>query len=104
MTAAAQPQPDCDAPARVPTRARQRLPAGTCDSHLHVFGPHARYPLDARRNYTPHECSLEDYRQVMQAVGIERAVLVQTRPTPASWSTTWESCLAWCAGIRFSIC
>jgi predicted TIM-barrel fold metal-dependent hydrolase len=70
-------QADCDPPARGPLRASRRLPGGTCDSHLHVFGPHARYPLDPRRSYTPHECSLDDYRQVMQAIGIDRAVLVQ---------------------------
>jgi len=73
----APPLPDCDPPPRVPTRAAERLPAGTCDSHLHVFGPPARYPLDPRRNYTPHECSLADYRQVMEAIGVDRAVLVQ---------------------------
>lgn len=77
MSAASPPQADCAPPARVPSRAKHGLPAGTCDSHLHVFGPYARYPLDARRNYTPHECSLDDYRQVMEAIGVDRAVLVQ---------------------------
>lgn len=77
MSAASQPQADCDPPAPAACRSEQRLPAGTCDSHLHVFGPHARYPLDTRRNYTPHECSLDNYRQVMQAIGVDRAVLVQ---------------------------
>jgi predicted TIM-barrel fold metal-dependent hydrolase len=77
MNAEPQPLPDCDPPPRSPARAVRGLPAGACDSHLHVFGPHARYRLDARRNYTPHECSLDDYRQVMRTTGIERAVLVQ---------------------------
>ncbi|HSV46849.1 MAG TPA: amidohydrolase family protein [Ramlibacter sp.] len=77
MNIASPPHADCDPPARAPSRAAQRLPAGTCDAHLHVFGPHARYPLDARRNYTPHACGLDDYRQVMQAIGVDRAVLVQ---------------------------
>ncbi|MEO8079531.1 MAG: amidohydrolase family protein [Caldimonas sp.] len=44
---------------------------------MHVFGPQSHYPLDPRRNYTPHECSLADYRRVMATCGIERAVLVQ---------------------------
>ena len=77
MTGVAPPRADCDPPPRAPRRTAQRLPAGSCDAHLHVFGPHARYPLHARRNYTPHECSLTDYRQVMEAIGVDRAVLVQ---------------------------
>jgi predicted TIM-barrel fold metal-dependent hydrolase len=50
---------------------------GFCDTHLHVFGDAARYPLDPRRNYTPQPASLARYRDVMAACGIERAVLVQ---------------------------
>jgi predicted TIM-barrel fold metal-dependent hydrolase len=50
---------------------------GFCDSHLHVFGDPARYPLDPRRNYTPERATLAQYRAVMAACGIERAVLVQ---------------------------
>src|SRR3546814_9798896 len=44
---------------------------------MHVFGPRSRYKLDARRSYTPHESPLAQYRAVMCALGIERAVLVQ---------------------------
>jgi predicted TIM-barrel fold metal-dependent hydrolase len=68
---------DCDPPSRDPVPATALLPPGACDTHVHVFGPHRRYPLDARRNYTPHECALDDYRKVMRALGIGRAVLVQ---------------------------
>ena len=53
------------------------LPTGTCDTHFHVFGPQTRYPMDARRGYTPHQCTLDDYRDVMRAVGIARGVIVQ---------------------------
>lgn len=56
---------------------RSPLPPGTCDTHFHVFGEAARYPLDPRRNYTPSVCALVQYREVMRACGIERAVLVQ---------------------------
>jgi len=69
--------PDCDPPPHDPAPAAQALPAGTCDSHFHVFGPQGRYPLDPRRNYTPHESSLDDYRRVMRAIGIRRGVIVQ---------------------------
>lgn len=100
MSEWASPQPDCDPPARVPSRAERRLPAGTCDSHLHVFGPHSRYPLDPRRNYTPHECSLDGYRQVMQAIGIERAVLVQPSVYGTDNSAMLDALRAGGAGFR----
>jgi predicted TIM-barrel fold metal-dependent hydrolase len=50
---------------------------GFCDTHLHVFGDTARYPLDPRRSYKPEPASLAKYRAVMADCGIERAVLVQ---------------------------
>jgi predicted TIM-barrel fold metal-dependent hydrolase len=50
---------------------------GFCDCHLHVFGDAARYPMDPRRSYTPASAALAQYRAVMVACGIERAVLVQ---------------------------
>jgi predicted TIM-barrel fold metal-dependent hydrolase len=69
--------PLCAPPPKPPAAARTPLPAGACDSHVHVFGEPGRYPLAPGRNYTPHVCSLRDYREVMAALGIERAVLVQ---------------------------
>ncbi|MEP7084364.1 MAG: amidohydrolase family protein [Betaproteobacteria bacterium] len=54
-----------------------RLPAGSCDTHLHIFEPVERYPLSPGRGYTPATATLADYRALMDAVGIERAVLVQ---------------------------
>lgn len=55
----------------------RRPPPLACDCHIHVFGPYARYPLDAERKYTPAEARLEDYRRVMAALGTGRVVLVQ---------------------------
>ena len=69
--------PDCDPPPRNPLPAIHTLPSGTCDTHFHVFGPQDRYPMDPRRNYTPHECSIDAYRDVMRAAGIARGVIVQ---------------------------
>ncbi len=55
----------------------ERLPHGTCDCHIHVFGPPARYPLVAVRNYTPQPADLAAYGAVMANTGIDRAILVQ---------------------------
>lgn len=65
--------PGFDASPRVP---RLRLPALACDSHHHVFGPYARYPMQPVRSYTPPEATLEDYERMCRTVGIGRSVLV----------------------------
>lgn len=44
---------------------------------MHVFGAAERYPLAPDRSYTPQPCSIADYRVLMKALGIARAVLVQ---------------------------
>jgi len=53
------------------------LPKNSCDVHAHVCGPRDRYPLVANRLYNPPVASLEDYRQMLDKLGIDRAVLVQ---------------------------
>lgn len=52
-------------------------PAGATDCHLHVFGPHERYPLAAQRAYTPDEATPEALWARLGSGGISRAVLVQ---------------------------
>ena len=54
-----------------------RAPAGTCDTHAHILGPYDRFPLDEGRFYTAPESPLEAYIALQQALGIERAVIVQ---------------------------
>jgi predicted TIM-barrel fold metal-dependent hydrolase len=54
-----------------------RPPPLSCDCHIHVFGPFARYPLDAAAKYRPEEARLEDYLKVAAALGMGRVVLVQ---------------------------
>lgn len=56
------------------------LPAGACDCHLHVFGPHARFALAPGRSYTPPEATLADYEARAAALGLSRMVLVQPSP------------------------
>ncbi len=48
-----------------------------CDCHAHVCGPESRYPYAASRLYTPHDALPSDYRRMLDALGIERGVLVQ---------------------------
>ena len=58
-----------------PTLPRQRLPAGACDSHFHVFED--AYPCAEPRSYTPAPAPMDSYRAVMSALGVDRAVLIQ---------------------------
>ncbi|TCT03580.1 amidohydrolase family protein [Aquabacter spiritensis] len=54
------------------------MPAGACDSHAHVCGPLDRYPAFAERIYSPPpEATLDNYRAMLAALGVSRAVLVQ---------------------------
>ena len=69
--------PDCAPHDPAPKRAAEALPAHACDVHAHVCGPQSRYPLIAERLYTPPEASPQDYRHMLDALGIERGVLVQ---------------------------
>lgn len=60
-----------------PTKPKFVAPAGACDTHLHVYGPSAFYPLAAERNYTPDPRStLDDYLKVHRTLGLERAVII----------------------------
>lgn len=59
------------------------MPKGTCDCHVHVFGPFDKYPLAAARSYTPPPAIVDDLIARMDAAGVERAVIVQ----PSAYGT-----------------
>lgn len=51
------------------------FPAGACDTHVHVYDH--RHPASATATLFPPDASLDDYRSVRTALGIDRVVLVQ---------------------------
>lgn len=57
----------------------ERLPKNSCDTHLHVFGDATAYPpANPNALYRPPEhCNFAALRSLHDAMGIERAVLVQ---------------------------
>ncbi len=69
--------PTCAPPDFAVRRPRLQIPAGACDCHAHVCGPAATYPLYAKRIYSPAETPVADYRRMLSALGVDRAVLVQ---------------------------
>lgn len=69
--------PKVTSPLVQPRRPRIELPSGSCDSHVHVYGPASRFPFDPLRPYTPDEAPVERVEALHRLLGIERAVYVQ---------------------------
>lgn len=69
--------PPCAPPDFAPRRPRLAFPPLACDCHAHILGPASRFAYSPRRVYTPPDCLLPDYRALLAALGVERAVLVQ---------------------------
>jgi predicted TIM-barrel fold metal-dependent hydrolase len=56
------------------------VPPGACDCHVHVFGPHDRFPLSADRTYTPDVAPIGDLVRHLSALRMDRVVIVQPSP------------------------
>ncbi len=69
--------PPCAPPDFAPRRPRLAFPPLACDCHAHILGPASRFAYSPERVYTPPDCLLPEYRAMLGALGVERAVLVQ---------------------------
>jgi len=67
----------CMPPDPNPAKPALEAPPGACDTHCHIFGPADRFPFAATRRYTPPTAPLEHYLQMLDAIGVERGVVVQ---------------------------
>jgi predicted TIM-barrel fold metal-dependent hydrolase len=54
------------------------VPKGACDTHAHIFGPMDRYPPKEKRRYDPPDAGIERFRTMLDTLGVERAVMVQS--------------------------
>ena len=54
-----------------------KLPRGSCDCHVHVFGDAKLFPPTANAAYPPPPASRAQLEQIHATLGIARAVLVQ---------------------------
>lgn len=68
-----QPSETSPPPHPSPTAPRMGLPAGSCDSHVHVFAP----PYVPDRSFTPRYTPYQQLDALYDFLGIDRAVLVQ---------------------------
>jgi 2-pyrone-4,6-dicarboxylate lactonase len=67
-------------PPQLQTRKpRLTLPPGSVDCHCHIFGAPPEYPYAANRIFDPAPgILLQHYLDMLQVIGVERAVIVQT--------------------------
>ena len=57
--------------------SRLVVPALATDTHFHILGPASRYPYVADREYTPPDALPSSCRAQFDAIGIQRAVIIQ---------------------------
>jgi predicted TIM-barrel fold metal-dependent hydrolase len=67
---------DCLPPVRTPRRPNIALPAGSIDTHVHVF-EQARYKMSPARGYNPPDSTLADLKHLHATLGIDRVVFTQ---------------------------
>jgi len=60
-----------------PSRPTFQLPKGAWDTHVHVYGPAARFPFAHVRTYTPDDASAETLQALHRLLGVEHVVFVQ---------------------------
>jgi len=61
-----------------PSRPKLGLPAGACDAHVHVFGPHRVFPFAENRPFTPADAPKEKLFALHAMLGIGHCVIVQS--------------------------
>jgi predicted TIM-barrel fold metal-dependent hydrolase len=58
------------------TKVNFNVPAGACDSHVHIFGDPQRYPFVPGRVYTPETASIAELQAMLAALHMEHVVVV----------------------------
>ena len=62
----------------VPSRPKLKLPAGACDTHVHVFGPGSVFPYAKGAPFTPADAPKEKLFALHAMLGIRHCVIVQS--------------------------
>lgn len=55
---------------------RKIAPSGSCDCHMHIFGPATQYAFSPQRSYTPGDALMPEYMAMCRLLGIDRTVVV----------------------------
>ncbi|MCH8916808.1 MAG: amidohydrolase family protein [Proteobacteria bacterium] len=67
----------CMPPDPNPAAPKFKAPAGACDTHCHIFGPPHAFPYSEQRRYTAPAAPVEHYLLMLDAIGVERGIVVQ---------------------------
>jgi predicted TIM-barrel fold metal-dependent hydrolase len=59
-----------------PHKPRHAVPANGWDTHLHLFGPAARFPFDVSSPYVSDDALPEDYLATLDTLGLRYGVVV----------------------------
>ena len=92
--------PLCAPPDRHPRGPRTPFPALSCDTHAHIVGPAVRFPYVKERIYTPPDSTYDDYRALLTALGVQRAVLVQPSVYGADNAAMLDAMRRFGSGVR----
>jgi D-galactarolactone isomerase len=85
-------------PAESNGRPRLQAPAGTCDTHMHIYD--RRYPSAPTAKFYPPDASVPDYLALRARLGIERTVVVQPSTYGTDNRCTLEAMAAMGASAR----
>ena len=64
------------APDPHPKRPKLKAPPGACDTHIHLFGPAAKYPFAPDSPYIAHDALPETFMALQDTLGMSTAVIV----------------------------
>lgn len=59
-------------------KPKLKLPPGSWDTHVHIFGPQKRFPLAEGRKLDVEDCTIDDLIALHDNLGIAHALLVQS--------------------------
>ena len=59
-----------------PKKPKIKAPPGACDTHIHLFGPAAKYPFAPDSPYIAHEALAETFMALQDTLGMSTAVIV----------------------------
>jgi predicted TIM-barrel fold metal-dependent hydrolase len=59
-----------------PKKPKIKAPPGACDSHIHLFGPAAKYPFAPDSPYTSRDALPETFMALQDTLGLSTAVIV----------------------------
>lgn len=102
MTSEISLEPTCAPPVEHPSKPKLKLLPLACDSHCHIFGPHARFPYAPKRTFTPHDAPKERLRALHDFLGFERTLIVQSSCHGTDHSAVLDALKAWpgrCRGV-----